>query len=190
MHQFLELIAVNQLLVIVLSGIVWTVGRRGWTSRRSALVHGLWLLVFLKCITPPLISLPLLPSGPQQSPASLKGILAVVQNSPDDLNSPLLASDLSHDSADDSELEITANVDAVSFIAAAAAHHPVRLSYSRTIALRAASLLGTVFIFCKAAFRIRMIAVMARRLCEWCVLHVSDQAYDKHPTIFHCNPAN
>ena len=49
----------NGILIGVLAGSAWFVGRGG---RRSELAHLLWIVVLLKCITPTFVDLPLLPA--------------------------------------------------------------------------------------------------------------------------------
>ena len=62
MDHFLNVLVSNQLLAISLAGVVWVIVKWEWISRRPALVHGLWMLVLVKCVTPPLVDLPMLPS--------------------------------------------------------------------------------------------------------------------------------
>jgi beta-lactamase regulating signal transducer with metallopeptidase domain len=57
MNTLLSFALGNVAVAFVLAAIAWVVGR---TLRRPALTHGLWLLVFLKLLTPPLISIPII----------------------------------------------------------------------------------------------------------------------------------
>ncbi len=50
--------ASNALLAASLAGLAWVVHRSG---RRPALAHGLWVLVLLRLVVPPVLTLPLLP---------------------------------------------------------------------------------------------------------------------------------
>ena len=61
MDQFLSALALNQLVVIILAALVWIVAKWEWITNRPALVHGLWMLLHVKCVTPPLVDLPMLP---------------------------------------------------------------------------------------------------------------------------------
>ncbi|HEV3142819.1 MAG TPA: M56 family metallopeptidase [Gemmataceae bacterium] len=49
----------NAVLAALLAGVVWVVTRK---LRRPAVAHSLWLLVLLKLVTPPFMSLPVLPN--------------------------------------------------------------------------------------------------------------------------------
>ncbi|HLW67985.1 MAG TPA: M56 family metallopeptidase [Gemmataceae bacterium] len=49
----------NAVLSALLAGVVWVITRK---VRRPAVVHSLWLLVLLKLVTPPFMSLPVLPN--------------------------------------------------------------------------------------------------------------------------------
>lgn len=63
MERILQLALCNAIIATLLALIVIALGR--WI-RRPAILHALWLLVFLKLFTPPLISIPI--SIPSQSP--------------------------------------------------------------------------------------------------------------------------
>ncbi len=57
MSNLLELALGNVAVASLLAAVAWAVGR---SLRRPALTHGLWLLVFIKLLTPPLLSVPIL----------------------------------------------------------------------------------------------------------------------------------
>ena len=54
---FLELALTNAALATLLAGVVWVIGRR---CRRPQWMYGLWLLVLLKLVTPPVHSFQLM----------------------------------------------------------------------------------------------------------------------------------
>ncbi len=62
MTNLLSLIVWNLLLSAALGGFVWLLCRTSVLRSRPALCHGLWLLVLLKLVTPPVVSVPLLPA--------------------------------------------------------------------------------------------------------------------------------
>lgn len=61
MSPWAEAIAGNLFLACLIGGLAWCVGRSG---RRSRLAHTLWLVFFVKLITPPIIAIPVsVPQG-------------------------------------------------------------------------------------------------------------------------------
>lgn len=62
MDHALSLLAWNLILSVPLALLVWCVCRMRLLRARPALCHGLWLLVLLKLVTPPLIPIPVLPA--------------------------------------------------------------------------------------------------------------------------------
>lgn len=56
MSFWAQLIASNLVMACLMGGLAWLVGRNG---RRATLAHSLWLLVFIKLVTPPLVTVPL-----------------------------------------------------------------------------------------------------------------------------------
>ena len=52
MESLVHAMLSNALAVTVLAGAVTVVG---WKSRRPALIHGLWLVVMIKLVTPPVV---------------------------------------------------------------------------------------------------------------------------------------
>ncbi|OYP29369.1 M56 family metallopeptidase [Rhodopirellula sp. MGV] len=69
MMPLLELVIGNLLLATLIAVIALWVGRRG---KRAALAHALWILVLVKLVTPPIISLPVPIPLPAQASASTK----------------------------------------------------------------------------------------------------------------------
>ena len=61
MSHILLLLGWNLCLVIPLAAIAWCACQIRAVRLRPALCHGIWLLVLLKLITPPLMSVPVLP---------------------------------------------------------------------------------------------------------------------------------
>jgi bla regulator protein BlaR1 len=57
MMRFFEIVLANLAVASLLAGIAWSAGR--WL-KRPALAHGLWTLVLVKLITPPLVGVPVL----------------------------------------------------------------------------------------------------------------------------------
>lgn len=67
MDSLLKIALTNAVMALVLALIVWLITLR---CKRPALVHGLWVLVLLKLITPPLIDLPVV-SMPHEEPSEV-----------------------------------------------------------------------------------------------------------------------
>lgn len=61
MTDWLELLIWNLIAFSVLAGVVLTLGFVPFLRRRPALMHGLWLVVLLKLVTPPIVPVPVLP---------------------------------------------------------------------------------------------------------------------------------
>ena len=61
MADVLYLIGWNQFVAVLLAAAVWLSCRTKMLGERPALRHGLWLLVLLKLVTPPIIPVPVLP---------------------------------------------------------------------------------------------------------------------------------
>jgi beta-lactamase regulating signal transducer with metallopeptidase domain len=99
MQTFLETTVSNALVASVLGLLAFVVAR--W--RRPALAHGLWLLVFVKLVTPPLIPVYLPSFQAQQSPrvetstARTPSIQVLPAASPDDVAVLLALAELSED---------------------------------------------------------------------------------------------
>src|SRR5262245_41317092 len=62
MSHTLLLLGWNLCLVFPFAGLAWCACRIRAVRMRPALCHGIWFLVLLKLITPPLISVPVLPA--------------------------------------------------------------------------------------------------------------------------------
>jgi bla regulator protein BlaR1 len=163
MHQFLELIVSNQLIVMALSVVVWIVGKCGWIAKRPALVHVLWLMVLLKCLIPPLINVPIFPSAPQLSFAIETSNPTKAQSSHIGLNSRQLPSDLPNCNANVSEFKASTNGRVPLFADVPYIQDPVRLKSIHIFALLTGSLLGTIFISFHIALRMRMIGRLLKQ---------------------------
>ena len=61
MTGLLYVLGWNVVIATVLAAAVWLACRTAMLGRRPALCHGLWMLVLVKLVTPPLIPLPVLP---------------------------------------------------------------------------------------------------------------------------------
>lgn len=71
MTTLLGLVLGNIAVAAVLAAIAWASGR--WLHR-PALTHGLWLLVFLKLLTPPLLSVPVIRTPAPAAPAVVAAV--------------------------------------------------------------------------------------------------------------------
>lgn len=153
MNQFLYALAANQLLVIPLAGLVWSICRWDWISRRPALAHGLWMLVLLKCVTPPLIMLPILPTGvPQHLPAAQSRHGDAGNVSQRSISRPLDAERGSPVHADEADVET-----AVGLMTPAVSASPTDVDSTGPVfasAIIGVSLLISAFLVGMAAFRI------------------------------------
>src|SRR5688500_6679556 len=73
----------NVSLAAVLAATVGLAGRTAVLRRRPGLTHALWLLVLAKLVTPPLISLPIIPQRGADDSASLATVSsALLQQTP------------------------------------------------------------------------------------------------------------
>jgi hypothetical protein len=84
METLLTIGVANVLVAAALAVLAWTAGR---VCRRPALAHGLWVLVFLKLLAPPLFELRVPgPSRPAASPAPRRDLVQQVPKSAPPLN--------------------------------------------------------------------------------------------------------
>ncbi|MDZ4820833.1 MAG: hypothetical protein SGJ20_17855 [Planctomycetota bacterium] len=60
MLDWMYLIGWNQLIAVAMGVAVWLICRTRVMQRRPALCHGLWLLVLIKLVTPPFLSMSVL----------------------------------------------------------------------------------------------------------------------------------
>ncbi len=67
MTHLLVLFGWNLLIAVPIALMVWLLGRTRLLRQRPALCHGLWLLVLLKLVTPPLVPVPVLPANTVES---------------------------------------------------------------------------------------------------------------------------
>lgn len=80
MTDSLTLFGWNQLIAVAMATVVWVLCRTPIVARRPAVCHGLWLLVLVKLVTPPLIPVPVLPAVPANEPAVFAPALAEVSS--------------------------------------------------------------------------------------------------------------
>ena len=80
MIRFFEIVVANLAVASLLAVIAWSAGR--WL-KRPALTHGLWMLVLVKMITPPLIGVPVLFPAVEQSPVPNHRIVAEIPKQAD-----------------------------------------------------------------------------------------------------------
>lgn len=79
MQTLLHFLIWNMLLVTAAAAILWLLGTTRILRERPALRHCLWFIVLLKFVTPPLVSVPILPVL-QNEQASLETLPAASQN--------------------------------------------------------------------------------------------------------------
>lgn len=70
MQDVLHLVGWNQLVAVLMGMAVWLACRTQILSRRPAVCHGLWLLVLLKLVTPPIVPVPVLPAIAAKAPSN------------------------------------------------------------------------------------------------------------------------
>ncbi|MCA9017482.1 MAG: hypothetical protein KDA77_19320, partial [Planctomycetaceae bacterium] len=79
MQTLLHFLIWNMLLVTAVAAVLWLLGATRLFRERPALRHCLWLIVLLKFVTPPLVSVPIMPVL-QNEQASLETLPAASQN--------------------------------------------------------------------------------------------------------------
>lgn len=62
MADVVSLVGWNQGVAVAMAAAVWLLCRTRFLGRRPAVCHGLWLLVLLKFVTPPIVPVPVLPA--------------------------------------------------------------------------------------------------------------------------------
>ncbi|MEX2174368.1 MAG: M56 family metallopeptidase [Pirellulaceae bacterium] len=70
MPDVLYLVGWNHLVAALMAMAVWLACRTRILTRRPAVCHGLWLLVLLKLVTPPIVPLPILPAMVAAEPST------------------------------------------------------------------------------------------------------------------------
>ena len=73
-EALLNTLAWNLLVAALLAAALWLAGQTRWLRNRPAIRHALWLLVFLKMVTPPIVGLPILPYSEQRSASQLVAV--------------------------------------------------------------------------------------------------------------------
>ena len=71
MSALLNAILLNALVATVLAVVVWLTGVIPQLRTRPGLRHGLWIIVLLKLVTPPLFEIPILPGWLVAKPAPM-----------------------------------------------------------------------------------------------------------------------
>ncbi|MEX2168195.1 MAG: M56 family metallopeptidase [Pirellulales bacterium] len=80
MPDALYLVGWNQFVAILMGTAVWLACRTRMLSRRPAVCHGLWLLVLLKFVTPPIVPVPVLPAIPAEVQSSAAVLPSTVRS--------------------------------------------------------------------------------------------------------------